>query len=583
MGDLADGEVTHVQGSAATPYELKNTGGIYSCSCPAWRNQGATIDRRTCKHLKALRGEESELARVGVGGQVPARASSGGGGGGRKPAEKKDTEPPVLLAHPWENDVDLTGWWMSEKLDGVRAWWDGKVFVSRKGNVYHAPEWYVAGLPDHPLDGELWAGRQKFPETISVVRSGNQSQAWKQVRFLVFDAPAHEAPFEGRVEFLKKAFPPGKHPHLDVVDHLRCDSLEHLRTELARVEGLGGEGLMMRKPGSKYVAGRSATLLKVKSFFDAEAIVTGHLAGAGRHKGRLGALACELPDGTKFSVGTGYSDRERESPPPIGSVITFRYQELTKAGVPRFPSYVGVRDDVQWPPDEAAQVKRPKGKAPARAAPREEEGDDEDVESSGQDEAPAPAPAAASGGRRFECTEDGSAKFWEISVSGSSHTVTFGKLGTGGQSKTKEFADAAAAAADAAKLVGEKTKKGYVETGGVSAPKPAAPKPAPEAAPPPADDEDEGDEDEGDEDESPAAAAAAPVGRSSAPRYFESREDGSAKFWEIMVLGGTHHVRFGKIGTAGQTKSKSFPSPAAAAADAQKLIGEKTKKGYVEK
>lgn len=110
---------------------------------------------------------------------------------------------------------------------------------------------------------------------------------------------------------------------------------------------------MMRKPGSRYEVGRSSSLLKVKSFFDAEARVVEHLAGEGRHKGRLGALLVELADGTRFSVGTGFSDAERRDPPPIGAIITFRYQELSEAGVPRFPSYVGVRDDVAWPPDNA--------------------------------------------------------------------------------------------------------------------------------------------------------------------------------------------------------------------------------------
>ena len=108
------------------------------------------------------------------------------------------------------------------------------------------------------------------------------------------------------------------------------------------MESLGGEGLMLRQPGSRYEAGRSATLLKVKTFHDAEASVLEHIPGAGRHKGRLGALLVQLPDGTKFSVGTGFSDYQRENPPPVGSTITFRYQELTDGGVPRFPSFVRI-------------------------------------------------------------------------------------------------------------------------------------------------------------------------------------------------------------------------------------------------
>jgi DNA ligase-1 len=131
--------------------------------------------------------------------------------------------------------------------------------------------------------------------------------------------------------------------HAVAHEHARCKGIAHLKEELLRVEALGGEGLMLRQPQSQYVIGRSSTLLKVKTFHDAEATVIGHQPGAGRHKGRLGALLVKLPDGTEFSVGTGFSDAERKVPPAIGSTITFRYQELSDGGVPRFPSYVGIR------------------------------------------------------------------------------------------------------------------------------------------------------------------------------------------------------------------------------------------------
>src|SRR6202000_443843 len=109
-------------------------------------------------------------------------------------------------------------------------------------------------------------------------------------------------------------------------EHAVCTGPDHLRAELARIEALGGEGLMLRQPESRYEVGRSFTLLKVKTFHHAEARGLEHLKGAGRHKGRLGALFVELADGTKFSVGTGFSDAEREAPPAIGSLIAFRYQ-----------------------------------------------------------------------------------------------------------------------------------------------------------------------------------------------------------------------------------------------------------------
>src|SRR5512137_877373 len=111
MADLPDGESIAMQGSGAKPYILKNLGGVYSCTCPAWRNQSAPIERRTCKHLRKLRGEEAERERLGA--ELPARPTAPDG-------EEKDG-PPLLLAQTWDNAADLTGWWMSEKLDGVRA------------------------------------------------------------------------------------------------------------------------------------------------------------------------------------------------------------------------------------------------------------------------------------------------------------------------------------------------------------------------------------------------------------------------------------------------------------------------------
>ena len=342
MPDLKDGESTEMQGSGSKPYILKNSGGVYSCTCPAWRNQSIAIETRTCKHLRKLRGDAAEETRIGGAlPQRPVKALSVGEGG--EPEEVAG--PPILLAESWDNAADLSGWWMSEKLDGVRAYWDGKQFLSRLGNSYHAPDWFIKDLPDVPLDGELWIDRKKFQRTVSIVRRQDKNDLWKEVKFLVFDAPEAPGGFEERVTYLKAKLAAASHQFASVHEHLKCKDVESLRLELARVEALGGEGLMLRQPGSKYVAGRSSTLLKVKTFRDADALVTGHQAGAGRHKGRMGALLVRLADGTDFAIGTGFSDQERENPPAIGSTITFRYQELSDAGVPRFPSWVGVRID----------------------------------------------------------------------------------------------------------------------------------------------------------------------------------------------------------------------------------------------
>jgi DNA ligase-1 len=336
MPNLADGQSVEIQGSAARPYVLKNVGGVYSCSCPAWRNQSLPIDRRTCKHLRKYRGEEAERARLGGSLSPPNEPTA---------ADTKSA-PPLLLAHAWDNEQDLAGWWLSEKLDGVRAFWDGTgQFLSRQGNRFLAPDWFTQGLPNMPLDGELWLGRKQFQRTVSIFRRQDGGELWREPRFVVFDVPHAGGPFEDRLKVLADAARQDRCPFVRVLDQTICRGADELRQELDRIEALGGEGLMLRQPGSLYEAGRSHTLLKVKRFHDAEARVVEHLPGSGRHKGRLGALLVELQGGTRFAVGTGFTDAERAKPPRIGSVITFRFQELTDGGVPRFPSFVRLRTD----------------------------------------------------------------------------------------------------------------------------------------------------------------------------------------------------------------------------------------------
>ncbi len=251
----------------------------------------------------------------------------------------------VLLAHSWDGESDPTGWWLSEKLDGVRAYWDGREFKSRNGNVFHVPEFFREKLPNNlHLDGEIWGGRGNFDETSGIVRSSQRDETrWRKLIYVVFDAPSFTETFEKRMAHAFAAIDPTSralwHPHR------RCTGLDDLLAELARVQGMNGEGLMLRQPGSLYERKRSRSLLKVKTFHDADALVVGHQPGEGKHDGRMGALMCKLADGTEFKVGTGFSDEQREKPPAIGSTITFSYFELTKSGTPRFPSYVGQRAD----------------------------------------------------------------------------------------------------------------------------------------------------------------------------------------------------------------------------------------------
>lgn len=460
MTDLADGESVEMKGSGAAPYVIRNLGGVYSCTCPAWRNQSTPIEKRTCKHIRKLRGDEAENERLGSAlPQKPVKKSSNGDDG-------DSSEPPILLAESWDNSQDLSGWWMSEKLDGVRAYWDGQQFLSRQGNLYHAPDWFIDGLPNVKLDGELWIDRKAFQRTVSIVRRQDKGEQWKSVRFLVFDAPSQSGSFEDRMGYLQDGVPSWKNSFLLLHQQELCRDVSHLRAELQRIEALGGEGLMLREPGSTYVAGRSSTLLKVKTFHDAEATVVAHEPGRGKHSGRLGALVVQLPNGKQFSVGTGFSDRQREAPPAIGSLIQFRYQELSDGGIPRFPSYVGLRTDVDSSSSKTAAIsatpttpaagKSSSSRAKTSAAKTKTAASKPKKGSDAKD-------AGSSSARRFELVEDASSKFWEVSLNADEVATRWGRIGSDGQTKTKSFATPAKAQAEYDKLIAEKTGKGYEE------------------------------------------------------------------------------------------------------------------------
>jgi len=260
------------------------------------------------------------------------------------PATDKQT-PHLLLANVWNPSIDPTGWWMSEKYDGLRGYWDGRQLWSRQGNIIHAPDYFLAELPrDIPLDGELWIGHGKFEETISIVRSETPDDRWKRVHFMVFDAPQAKGAFEQRMQFLRGTFPRDNR-FVRVVVQERCQGAAQLLAERDRVVRLGGEGLMLRQPESYYEAGRSPTLLKVKPYDDAEATVIAHEPGKGKFAGKLGAIRVQTDDGRQFSIGSGFTDAQRESPPPVETVITYRFRGLTAKGLPRFPSYLRVRQD----------------------------------------------------------------------------------------------------------------------------------------------------------------------------------------------------------------------------------------------
>lgn len=255
-------------------------------------------------------------------------------------------KPTLLLAKVYHPGIELSHYLVSEKLDGVRGYWDGKQLISRQGNRFAAPAWFTEGFPEAPLDGELWIGRNRFEEVSGIVRRKTPHQNWRRVRFMVFDLPGSNRPFGERYRALRKQVAESESAYLKAVEQRRISDHPTLMAELDQVVKLGGEGLMLHRIDSLYRGGRSDDLLKVKPFADAEARVIAHLPGKGKYTGMMGSLLVETPEGTRFRIGSGFSDRQRRSPPPIGSTITYRYRSVTRKAVPRFASFLRIREEI---------------------------------------------------------------------------------------------------------------------------------------------------------------------------------------------------------------------------------------------
>lgn len=254
--------------------------------------------------------------------------------------------PEILLANVYRNDIDPAPYLVSEKLDGVRALWDGQSLKTRSGRVIHAPAWFVEALPTVALDGELWIARQRFDEVSGIVRRELPVDAeWRKVRYMLFELPGASGTFVQRVEQMQAIVAKANVPWLQVIEQHPAVNRENLKKWLARVVKQGGEGLMLHRADAPYETGRSDTLLKLKPALDAEGVVVRHLPGKGKYEGMMGALEVRLADGRLLRLGSGFSDAQRKRPPPPGAMVTYRYHDLTANGLPRFATFLRVREE----------------------------------------------------------------------------------------------------------------------------------------------------------------------------------------------------------------------------------------------
>ena len=248
--------------------------------------------------------------------------------------------PPLMLAKEAKASDQIQNVWVSEKLDGIRAYWNGRQFLTRNGKPIYAPTWFVQNMPATELDGELWIGRGQFQKLASIVLDKiPKDDEWQQVGFYAFDLPNSDLPFEARQQRLDNLIARSPVEHLNYVRQQWVTDAAEVNAMLKSVVKGGGEGLMIRKPSSLYETGRTDTLVKLKIKQDAEAVVLAYEQGKGRLRGLMGSILVKNKDGQEFKIGTGFSDDERKNPPAIGSTITYRYQGLTDSGIPRFASF----------------------------------------------------------------------------------------------------------------------------------------------------------------------------------------------------------------------------------------------------
>lgn len=262
-----------------------------------------------------------------------------------KDAPTKSSAPAILLANVLSDEIDVTQYLVSEKFDGVRAIWDGRVLKFRSGRIVNAPTWFIAKLPPQSLDGELWLARGKFEQLSGIVRKNEPvDEEWRQLKYMIFELPDAPGTFTERAQRIRDIVNAAKFPQLVAVTQAPIASRAALEKKFDDMVRDHAEGLMLHLANAPYSTGRSDALLKLKPLLDTEAKVVEHLPGRGKYKNMMGALRVEMPDGRRFNIGTGFTDSVRQNPPPVGTIITYTYPGLTKTGLPRFAVYFRVRE-----------------------------------------------------------------------------------------------------------------------------------------------------------------------------------------------------------------------------------------------
>lgn len=265
----------------------------------------------------------------------------------------------LLLLSKFDKDFfekeNLNEYLMSEKLDGVRGIWNGHTLTTRKNYIIKTPEFFTKDFPPFMLDGELWIKRNDFDTISSLIRKNSiDEDIWKQVSYNVFDVPQacedfhiKECNLENRLMVLKQYLQRNPQTYIKIIPQISVENKEKLENFYQQIIKNKGEGIVIRKNDTPYERKRSIYAMKLKPYEDAECEIIGYTQGKGKYKGKIGAVLCKMLDNKAqiIKIGSGLKDKDRKNPPPIGTIITYKFNGLTKNKLPRFPVFLRIRDN----------------------------------------------------------------------------------------------------------------------------------------------------------------------------------------------------------------------------------------------
>jgi DNA ligase-1 len=254
--------------------------------------------------------------------------------------QKHQSKPKLILLKKYKNQ-NISGWLVSEKLDGVRAYWDGKKLISRSGKIFYPPKFFLQGFPNFPIDGELWSKRDDFYNIVSIVRSSKNKQRWKELKFNIFEVPNQKGGLLQRLSVLEQYLKIYNPPYIKIIGQKKLHSKKELKDILDNISSKKGEGLVVRKADELYKTGRLKTSLKVKKQFDMDCMVV--KIDFYEKINKVKRIGCRLKNNQIIKIGTGFSKDMLQ--PKIGDKITFKYYGFTKNHIPKFASYLRIKKE----------------------------------------------------------------------------------------------------------------------------------------------------------------------------------------------------------------------------------------------